>query len=64
MRSAVRLSLSLNASRSIFSEVIKSWANRPTQRFAEEEKGRLPGLDETLARCRLRCWMRPNASKT
>ncbi len=34
--------------------MIKSWANRATQRFAEEGKGRFPGLDESLARRRLR----------
>jgi toxin HigB-1 len=34
--------------------VIKSWANRATQRFAEEGRGRFPGLDEGLARRRLR----------
>jgi proteic killer suppression protein len=34
--------------------VIKSWANRATQRFAEEGKGRFAGLDEGLARRRLR----------
>jgi proteic killer suppression protein len=33
--------------------VIKSWANRSTQRFAEEGKGPFSGLDETLARRRL-----------
>ena len=34
--------------------MIKSWANRATQRFAEEGKGRLAGLDQALARRRLR----------
>jgi proteic killer suppression protein len=34
--------------------MIKSWANRATQRFAEEGKGRFSGLDEGLARRRLR----------
>jgi proteic killer suppression protein len=34
--------------------VIKSWANRATQRFAEEGKGRFSGLDVALARRRLR----------
>jgi len=34
--------------------VIKSWANRATQRFAEEGKGRFSGLDQPLARRRLR----------
>ncbi len=34
--------------------VIKSWANRSTQRFAEEGKGRFSGLDKALARRRLR----------
>jgi toxin HigB-1 len=34
--------------------VIKSWANRATQRFAEEGRGRFAGLDESLARRRLR----------
>jgi proteic killer suppression protein len=34
--------------------VIKSWANRATQRFAEEGKSRFSGLDEDLARRRLR----------
>ena len=34
--------------------VIKSWANRATQRFAEEDKSRFTGLDEALARRRLR----------
>jgi proteic killer suppression protein len=34
--------------------VIKSWANRSTQRFAEEGKGRFSGLDEALAHRRLR----------
>lgn len=34
--------------------MIKSWANRTTQRFAEEGKGRFSGLDEALARRRLR----------
>ena len=34
--------------------MIKSWANRATQRFAEEGKGRFRGLDETLARRWLR----------
>jgi proteic killer suppression protein len=34
--------------------VIKSWANRATQRFAEEGKGRFAGLDEAVARRRLR----------
>jgi proteic killer suppression protein len=33
--------------------VIKSWANRATQRFAEEGKGWFAGLDEALARRRL-----------
>jgi toxin HigB-1 len=33
--------------------VIKSWANRATQRFAEEGRGRFSGLDEALARRRL-----------
>ncbi|MGH6795955.1 MAG: type II toxin-antitoxin system RelE/ParE family toxin, partial [Methylocella sp.] len=31
-----------------------SWANRSTQRFAEEGKSRFAGLDEALARRRLR----------
>jgi toxin HigB-1 len=34
--------------------VIKSWANRATRRFAEEGKGRFAGLDEAVARRRLR----------
>jgi toxin HigB-1 len=34
--------------------VIKSWANRATQRFAEEGKSRFTGLDKALARRRLR----------
>jgi proteic killer suppression protein len=34
--------------------VIKSWANRSTQRFAEEGKGRFSGLDKALARRGLR----------
>jgi proteic killer suppression protein len=34
--------------------VIRSWANRVTQRFAEEGKDRFAGLDEGLARRRLR----------
>ena len=34
--------------------MIKSWANRSTQRFAEEGKGRFSGLDKALARRRLR----------
>ncbi len=34
--------------------MIKSWANRSTQRFAEEGKGRFSGLDEALVRRRLR----------
>lgn len=34
--------------------MIKSWANRVTQRFAEEGKGHFAGLDEALARRRLR----------
>jgi proteic killer suppression protein len=34
--------------------VIKSWANRATQHFAEEGKSRFTGLDERLARRRLR----------
>jgi proteic killer suppression protein len=34
--------------------VIKSWANRATQRFAEAGKSRFGGLDEALARRRLR----------
>jgi proteic killer suppression protein len=34
--------------------VIKSWANRATQRFAEEGKSGFSGLDEGLARHRLR----------
>jgi toxin HigB-1 len=34
--------------------VIKSWANRATQRFAEEGRRRFRGLDEALARRRLR----------
>jgi toxin HigB-1 len=34
--------------------VIRSWANRSTQRFAEEGKSRFSGLDEALARRRLR----------
>ena len=34
--------------------MIKSWANRATQRFAEEGKSRFSGLDEDLARRRLR----------
>ena len=33
--------------------MIKSWANRSTQRFAEEGKSRFAGLDEALARRRL-----------
>jgi toxin HigB-1 len=33
--------------------MIKSWANRSTQRFAEG-KGRFPGLEEALVRRRLR----------
>ena len=34
--------------------MIKSWANRSTQRFAEEGKGRFSGLNEALVRRRLR----------
>jgi toxin HigB-1 len=34
--------------------VIQSWANRATQRFAEEGKSRFRGLDEAMARRRLR----------
>ena len=34
--------------------MIKSWANRATQRFAEEGKSRFTGLDEALVRRRLR----------
>lgn len=34
--------------------MIKSWANRATQRFAEEGRSRFSGLDEALARRRLR----------
>ena len=34
--------------------MIKSWANRSTQRFAEEGKGRFAGLDDPLVRRRLR----------
>jgi len=34
--------------------VIKSWANRASQRFAEDGRGRFSGLDEALARRRLR----------
>lgn len=34
--------------------MIKSSANRATQRSAEEGKNRFPGLDEALARRRLR----------
>lgn len=34
--------------------MIRSWANRTTQRFAEEGKSGFSGLDETLARRRLR----------
>jgi proteic killer suppression protein len=34
--------------------VIKSWANSSTQRFAEEGKSRFSGLDEAVARRRLR----------
>ena len=34
--------------------MIKSWANRATQRFAEGGKSRFGGLDEALARRRLR----------
>jgi proteic killer suppression protein len=34
--------------------VIRSWANRATQRFAEEGKGRFSGLDEAVAQRRLR----------
>lgn len=34
--------------------MIKSWANRRTQRFAEEGKGRFAGLNELVARQRLR----------
>ena len=34
--------------------MIKSWANRATQRFAEEGKGRFAGLDEAVARRHLR----------
>ena len=34
--------------------MIKAWANRSTQRFAEEGKSRFSGLDEALARRRLR----------
>ncbi len=30
--------------------MIKSWANRATQRFAEDGKTRFSGLDEALAR--------------
>lgn len=33
--------------------MIKSWANRATQRFAEQGKSRFRGLDERLARRRL-----------
>ena len=33
--------------------MIKSWANRATQRFAEEGRSRFPGLDEAVARRRL-----------
>ncbi|HEX5453606.1 MAG TPA: type II toxin-antitoxin system RelE/ParE family toxin [Stellaceae bacterium] len=33
--------------------MIKSWANRSTQRFAEEGKGRFSGLHTALARRRL-----------
>ena len=33
--------------------MIRSWANRTTQRFAEEGGGRFRGLDEALARRRL-----------
>jgi hypothetical protein len=38
----------------LHSGVIKSWANRANQRFAEEGRGRFPGLDEVLAGRRLR----------
>ena len=34
--------------------MIRTWANRATQRFAEEGKSRFSGLDEGLARRRLR----------
>ena len=34
--------------------MIKSWANRATQRFAEQGKRGFRGLDEALARRRLR----------
>jgi proteic killer suppression protein len=34
--------------------VIKSWANRATQRFAEAGRSRFSGLNEALARRRLR----------
>lgn len=34
--------------------MIKSWANRATQRFAEDGKERFAGLDEAVARRRLR----------
>ncbi len=34
--------------------MIKSWANRATQRFAEDAKSRFSGLDEALVRRRLR----------
>ena len=34
--------------------MIRTWADRATQRFAEEGKGRFSGLDEALARRRFR----------
>jgi hypothetical protein len=42
--------------------VIKSWANRSTQRFAEE--GALSRLDEALARRRQRLFDEAERSKT
>ena len=41
--------------------MIKSWANRSSQRFAEEGKGRFTGLDEALARRRL--WLLDEAER-
>ena len=34
--------------------MIRSWANRRTQRFAEQGKGRFSGLDQSLAHRRLK----------
>ena len=37
----------------LFSRMIKTWKNAATRRFAEQGKGRFPGLDQERAKARL-----------